>query len=38
MLQQKKLNLSSMVAGAYTEVANYQVLLLYSPKKQVILI
>ena len=24
MLQQKKLNLSSRVAGAYTEVANYQ--------------
>ena len=38
LLQQKKLNLSSRVAGAYTEVANYQDLLLYSPKKQVILI
>ena len=38
LLQQKKLNLSSRVAGAYKEVANYQDLLLYSPKKQVILI
>ena len=38
MLQEKKLNLSSRVAGAYTEVANYQDLLLYSPKKQEILI
>ena len=28
LLQQKKLNLSSRVAGAYKEVANYQDLLL----------
>ena len=36
-LQQEKLNLSPRVAAAYKEVANYQDLLLYSPKKQVIL-
>ena len=38
LLQQKKLNLSSRVAGAYKEVANYQDLLLYSPKKQVLIL
>ena len=34
---QEKLKLSPRVAAAYKEVANYQDLLLYSPKKQVIL-